>query len=1569
MRSALHSPAARAALCFFSFLSIPKNQANAEEGVVELKLLCPVTAVAAPAADGSVDLTIGRGSDDGVVAGGRGWILAKGKTTGVGDTAARGVVVSVDAASAHVRVVIEAGTDRAALVPGAQFEARILVPASVHQGQILQLMLLGISFLDNSRQPFTTLKELLAARDDRVERRVLNEMMISGRDVIELTTEMKEKVHHGKWQNKTITELLTESQIDDYRMFLRFVADYPGKYVAHVWKISETYVTWLVNDVPLSHADLQKELLALGNGPELTAAAKALKPDALSTLAEYSSLQIQKLPASRIAEAQAMVALLDQVIAARAEKSPAIAARVEMARADAVGRAPGKGLEVAAIDRRAAELYEKAGEIVDSLAARNDATLALIDAQRYDEALVSIADVKRVVARELPGAAAKGPTQAVMLSLREAYALRVEASIASKRGENRKVIDNLRPLVARYEEAGVDGARGLQIDLLGQIALAQRKLGSVEEASATYARIEKLAVELEDFARQDQAAFDIGDLCWSASRWEDARAAYARSATLAVKAKRPGDTARATAAEGQTLWKLGRHKEALARHDTALAIRRSVGDRSGTAWQLLEMGKIRRELGDREQARKLLDEALAIRQELKQRESEAEVRLALGDLHLALHQGDEAEKDYTGARLLYQELKSQPDEALALFGLARADVTRKQSERATEHLDEAIAIFDKLGDKRSLAAALMWQASLLSDRGERDKARAALVRARAQAPGDVGVQIDVLDGLSSIDTSDGKLVDAQREAGEALALAHKSKDVQRQLAALWSRLRCEVLNGDYDTALKTSEERITLARQIGDRPSLASALQQRAGQLESLGRLAEASKSAAEAMELAVQNADPVQRAWVFNEQASIAAAYGQQQERVRVLGLAIALAHEAGDRYAEGAMLANHSFALVELRDLDGGLQEGRHAEEVAGKTVTDEFRLKILGKRGEILWRKGLLADAEATLREALQLSRRSLPQEVPFLLITTARVVADRGDYKAALATVEEAVAIDRTRAGKPSGAISAQGILLARSGDDARALIALREATERAESGGGEVPWEPLFWLGTIQARSGDVTRALTSLGRAVKSIEGGESALDDDQARARYWSDKVGVYQLLIKLLLGKGDVEGALRYLERAKVAELNDVQRRAGPGSDPEALQAVELEAQESRFRHLLDDEMKKPRRNTERVNQLSDTLHGINKRRSTFIAKLARNTSLFDDYALRPLELEQIQKHLPAGILLVTPVLLDDRVVVFAVSSTGITYRESMVSSAEVTRLVEALRAEMHARRLNADIEAEGSDSPVKASLDRLLPISQKLYDIILRPVLEFDVPKALVVSPAGVLRYLPFAALHDGKQWLVERTTVLGMTTLDRENLAATKGPPRGTSLLAISNPDGTLPGAEREVAAIRKLFAHSSVLDGAAATMAAMRDQLRAPGYDILHIAAHGKLDALNPDQSRILLAGKPLTYDEIPDLNATRTRLVVLSACDTAVGTGGTGVEIAGLAYQFRRTDVHSVLATLWPVDDSTTAQLMTDFYKELKSGKDYPAALALAQRKMATGTSARYRHPVYWAPFLLLGAP
>ena len=95
-------------------------------------------------------------------------------------------------------------------------------------------------------------------------------------------------------------------------------------------------------------------------------------------------------------------------------------------------------------------------------------------------------------------------------------------------------------------------------------------------------------------------------------------------------------------------------------------------------------------------------------------------------------------------------------------------------------------------------------------------------------------------------------------------------------------------------------------------------------------------------------------------------------------------------------------------------------------------------------------------------------------------------------------------------------------------------------------------------------------------------------------------------------------------------------------------------------------------------------------------------------------------------------------------------------------------------------------------------------------------------------------------------------------------------------------------------------------------------------------------------------------------------MILLSACNTAVGENGEGAEIAGLAYQFEMRGAKAVVASLWRVSDDSTSALMAQFYFALRKRKSTRIdSLRSAQLKLLE--SEHWNHPYYLAPFLLIG--
>ena len=247
-----------------------------------------------------------------------------------------------------------------------------------------------------------------------------------------------------------------------------------------------------------------------------------------------------------------------------------------------------------------------------------------------------------------------------------------------------------------------------------------------------------------------------------------------------------------------------------------------------------------------------------------------------------------------------------------------------------------------------------------------------------------------------------------------------------------------------------------------------------------------------------------------------------------------------------------------------------------------------------------------------------------------------------------------------------------------------------------------------------------------------------------------------------------------------------------------------------------------------------------------------------------------------------------------------------------------------------------------------------------------------------PQAELHYLPFAALLEPGtegRYLVERfdLSVVPSASIWLQLRQRTRRTSR-TRVLALAPEQQALPGSVTEVAAIRTAMgSDATVLLGSAAS----RDSLVAvaPNYDILHFATYGVLNRRNPLLSYLELAPKGqdgrLQVADVYGMSLD-ARLVVLSACQTGLGSGmladvPAGDEWVSLSQSFLMAGARNVLATLWPVEDRSTAELMKAFYEELAAGAPEDVALASAQRRAIR--NSKWPLPFHWAAFVLVGGP
>ncbi len=273
-----------------------------------------------------------------------------------------------------------------------------------------------------------------------------------------------------------------------------------------------------------------------------------------------------------------------------------------------------------------------------------------------------------------------------------------------------------------------------------------------------------------------------------------------------------------------------------------------------------------------------------------------------------------------------------------------------------------------------------------------------------------------------------------------------------------------------------------------------------------------------------------------------------------------------------------------------------------------------------------------------------------------------------------------------------------------------------------------------------------------------------------------------------------------------------------------------------------------------------------------------------------------------------------------------------------------------------------------------------AQKLYDWIIRPFaadLDLAQIKTLVFIQDGILRSVPMAALHDGAKFLVQKyaiattpsITLTNPKPLDRQTLRAlalglTKDAiVDGRTFPALTNVGSEISQVETQIPGSKQLLDDNFTRDR-------LQQELDKTVYPIIHIATHGEFGTVPEDTFLVTGKNGKLTINDLDtairsvNSDSVSVELLVLTACETAVGDDRAALGLAGVAVQ---AGVRSALASLWFIQDASTATLITKFYTNLNDSSVSKAdALGAAQRTLIEA-GGEYAHPAYWAPFILIG--
>lgn len=506
-------------------------------------------------------------------------------------------------------------------------------------------------------------------------------------------------------------------------------------------------------------------------------------------------------------------------------------------------------------------------------------------------------------------------------------------------------------------------------------------------------------------------------------------------------------------------------------------------------------------------------------------------------------------------------------------------------------------------------------------------------------------------------------------------------------------------------------------------------------------------------------------------------------------------------------------------------------------------------------------------------------------------------------------------------------------------------------------------------GDLLLESGDRAGAYREYARAVQQIERMRGGIRVDEYRSAFFKDKVHLFEKLIRLCL---DPEAGLRpedafyYLESCKARTLIDqvLKQFEGVSADAAGIPAEYLD----RWRRIREElnwfynkvGRHEPATDSRRLVASPGDWEEIRQREQA-LADVMREIQIRDPHFAWLGETAGITAGELQTLLGEDEVLLEyyfdgEDTQIFVIDRNGLRIERSPCKRAQLKMQVMKLQLQL-GKFHYGDEYIEHHASSLLESVNACLG---ELYEGLIAPVRSLLKRKRLIFIPFGFLHNVPFQALFDGAEYLLDRFEVGVAPSARLFAQFVSSASPQSEDVLIIGAADARTPKINEEVQAIRSLYPNALSYSGAEATTRRLTEQ--AGGKKIVHIASHAVFRHDNPMFSAFQLSDGWLNFYDLSGLDL-RGSLVTLSGCNTGSNRVYAGDEMIGMVRGFLSAGASSLVVSLWDVNDQATAQLMKAFYGELQTG----AAPLHALRSAELQVKRQYPHPYYWAPFLFMG--
>lgn len=1050
---------------------------------------------------------------------------------------------------------------------------------------------------------------------------------------------------------------------------------------------------------------------------------------------------------------------------------------------------------------------------------------------------------------------------------------------------------------------------------------------------------------------------------------------------------------------------------------------------------------------------------------------EASILNNIGQSHLFSGEPKKALEYYNQALAIQQGIKDLTyvdSRAMTYSNIAGVYAFLGENERAIELLNKALELYRQAPQRiKDLARNRTVEASLLNNLGVRYKETGNIRKALeyydqalklAIATKREGMEATALNNIALVYQAFGEPRKALQNLNRALELIRKTgampseSTIPNNIGQVYSDL------GDERESIKYTNQGLEIAEKIGDKEAIATCLNNIGRAYTVLSENEKALNYINRALAISRETGNKNGELLSLNNLANLSSSTGERGKSIDYFEQALSIARGTGEKANEATILGNIAVDYLELGETQTALEHRERSLKVSreiGDKLGEIYQLNGIGaiyrRMGEQNKNPEHFKQALIHNEQALRLSRETeSKRNEADALLGIGKVYIELNETAKAWPVLNEVLDYSKKYQNRyfEDAVHLALGKLHEKNREFDKAAEAYQQAMIVARAiADKDIEAKALQGLMSAWRARGNESLAIFYGKQSVnkyQQLRGSIRTLKRETQEV-YREKVTDAYRELANLLIGRGRLPEAQAVLDLLKEAEFRQLQvTRASDnsGNNPDTIpynnaeagviahveklaalasQQIELEKERGENGALPGDKRTQ-------FDQLIKEIEAANRAFRLSLEALGNSASdvevkIEEINIARALqtEMKQLRSELKTGVA-----------ALYTVIGTEKTKNESGQAGKAKSKFGWIILVTPEGRKAYpidvAGLEGTVSEFRAALSSDRYdpRPLAQKLYDRLFRQTsarqnrtLEADLEtyfgryadRTLMWSLDDVLRYVPMAALHDGKAYLVEKYRHVVFTGKSRRltDKDSAKWKALGLGVSEAKTVDnrsfGALQGAKREIRDIvREQDGETGILEGTRRldtdfTKEAALRLWREGSHQVIHIASHYVFNPVDRRASFLLTGDGKLTFDELQDKDNLfgAVDLLTLSACDTATG-GASGEEAEGFAFLAQELGAKSVIASLWKVSDAATPELMVLFYKlradnpAMSKGEAFRRAQfsLLGKEAKSNGNDPSLRgpqssgrkiglpyfvkdaknpfaHPHYWASFILIG--